>query len=145
MYPTKRDKQPDGSKTMNFQEWYNNEADMPALVNGEWVDLETGIPFSAWAPDKAAKQKKAYVLEINGRPAKASDGIAYARRLAVNQSRATAKFANSAESTAIKAYLVAAEAAVTAINALSDKAKKAEIAAAIRLNQAASRAANEIR
>lgn len=33
---------------MNFEEW-KSEADMPRFVNGEWVDLETGIPFKSRA------------------------------------------------------------------------------------------------
>ena len=37
----------------NFEAW-KKDADMPELVNGEWVDLETGIPFSR-ATAKTAK------------------------------------------------------------------------------------------
>lgn len=29
----------------NFNYWYNEIADIPEYVNGEWVDLETGLPF----------------------------------------------------------------------------------------------------
>lgn len=29
---------------MNFKKWYE-EADMPSRVDGQWVDLETGIPY----------------------------------------------------------------------------------------------------
>lgn len=42
-----------------FESWIEN-ADMPELVSGEWVDLETGLPFSAysaprWIPSEKAK------------------------------------------------------------------------------------------
>lgn len=36
---------------MKFSEWYA-EADMPELVGGQWVDIETGIPY---APAKTAR------------------------------------------------------------------------------------------
>lgn len=29
----------------DFKEWYNEIADMPEFRDGEWVDLETGIPY----------------------------------------------------------------------------------------------------
>ena len=29
----------------NFSEWYE-EADIPKKIDGVWIDLETGIPFS---------------------------------------------------------------------------------------------------
>lgn len=29
---------------MNFREWYE-DADMPEIVEGQWVDLETGLPY----------------------------------------------------------------------------------------------------
>lgn len=32
---------------MDFKAWYE-AADMPELVKGVWVDLETGIAFSEW-------------------------------------------------------------------------------------------------
>lgn len=41
---------------MNFQEWYN-EADMPTKVKGEWVDLETGLPFADVAEHKKPKPR----------------------------------------------------------------------------------------
>lgn len=28
---------------VSFSQWYNEEADIPDLIDGEWVDLETGI------------------------------------------------------------------------------------------------------
>ena len=128
---------------MNFSQWYN-EADMPEIVNGQWVDLETGIPFAEWQPAKRAAHKPA-ALEINGKPAKVAEGLAYVARLAENQAkaidRATARNADSAN---LAAYLVAAKAAIDAAATLSSKSKKAEISAAIRLNQAASRVSNTL-
>lgn len=126
---------------MNFQEWYS-DADMPELVDGHWVDLETGIPFSAWTPVKKAARKPP-VLEINGKAAKVAEGLAYVSRLALNQSKAIdrAKVQKS-ESLNLSAYLIAANAAVEAAKTLNEKSKKAEIAAAIKLNQAASRISN---
>lgn len=125
---------------MNFKAWYA-EADMPQIVNGQWVDLETGIPFSAWQPtNKAAKP---VVLEINGKPAKVADGVAYVSRLAANQAKAMARaIERNAGSENLDAYLIAASAAISSAKLLSEKSKKAEIAAAIRLNQAASRISN---
>lgn len=35
----------DVTRTDTFKQWYDN-ADMPELVDGEWVDLETGLPFN---------------------------------------------------------------------------------------------------
>ena len=35
-----------------FTDW-KNDADMPELVNGEWVDLETGIPFEQYLSKRA--------------------------------------------------------------------------------------------
>ena len=32
-------------KEGSFDEWYNEIADMPTKVDGEWVDLETGLPW----------------------------------------------------------------------------------------------------
>lgn len=41
----------------NFQTWLN-EADMPERVNGQWVDLETGIPYvEAYRPRQALSTK----------------------------------------------------------------------------------------
>ncbi len=128
---------------MNFSEWYN-EADMPEIVNGQWVDLETGIPFSAWQPAKRTARKSA-ALEINGKPAKVAEGLAYVARLASNQAKAMEPAAvRNAKSVNLAAYLVAANAAIEAAALLSGKSKKAEIAAAILLNQAASRVSNTL-
>lgn len=128
---------------MNFSQWYN-EADMPEIVNGQWVDLETGIPFSAWQPAKRTARKSA-ALEINGKPAKVAEGLAYVARLASNQAKAMERAAvRNAKSVNLAAYLVAANAAIEAAALLSGKSKKAEIAAAILLNQAASRVSNTL-
>ena len=128
---------------MNFSEWYN-EADMPEIVNGQWVDLETGIPFSAWQPAKRTARKST-ALEINGKPAKVAEGLAYVARLAANQEKAMERATTrNADSANLAAYLVAAKAAIDAAATLSSKSKKAEIAAAIRLNQAASRVSNTL-
>lgn len=128
---------------MNFSKWYN-EADMPEIVNGEWVDIETGIPFSALQPAKRTAHKPA-ALEINGKPAKVAEGLAYAARLAANQAKAMERAATrNADSANLAAYLVAARAAIEAAATLSSKSKKAEIAAAIRINQAASRVSNTL-
>lgn len=128
---------------MNFSEWYN-EADMPEIVNGEWIDMETGIPFSAWQPAKRTAHKPA-ALEINGKPAKVAEGLAYVARLAANQAKAMERATSrNGGSPNLTAYLVAAKAAIDAAARLSSKSKKAEIAAAIRLNQAASRVSNTL-
>lgn len=127
---------------MNFNAWYQ-EADMPEIVNGQWVDLETGIPFSAWQPTK--KTRKPAALEINGKPAKVAEGLAYVARLAANQAKAIARaMERNAESQNLSAYVIAAQSAVDSAKALSEKSKKAEIAAAIKLNQAASRISNTL-
>lgn len=128
---------------MNFSEWYN-EADMPEIVNGQWVDLETGITFSTCQPAKRTARKSA-ALEINGKPAKVAEGLAYVARLAANQEKAMERATTrNADSANLAAYLVAAKAAIDAAATLSSKSKKAEIAAAIRLNQAASRVSNTL-
>lgn len=128
---------------MNFSEWYN-EADMPEIVNGQWVDLETGIPFSAWQPAKRTARKSA-ALEINGKPAKVAEGLAYVARLAANQEKAMERATTrNADSVNLAAYLVAAKVAIDAAATLSSKSKKAEIAAVIRLNQVASRVFNTL-
>lgn len=128
---------------MNFSQWYN-EADMPEIVNGEWIDLETGIPFSDWQPTKRAALKPV-ALDINGKPAKVAEGLAYVTRLAANQEKAMERSrVRNAESPNLGAYLVAAQAAVEAAATLSSKSKKSDIAAAIRLNQAASRVSNTL-
>lgn len=128
---------------MNFSQWYN-EADMPEIVNGEWIDMETGIPFSAWQPAKRTAHKPA-ALEINGKPANVAEGLTYVARLASNQAKAMERAAvRNAKSVNLAAYLVAANAAIEAAALLSGKSKKAEIAAAIRLNQAASRISNAL-
>jgi hypothetical protein len=128
---------------MNFNEWFD-QADMPEIVNGEWIDMETGIPFSAWQPAKRATRKPV-ALEINGKPAKVAEGLAYVARLASNQAKAMERATvRNAESPNLAAYLVAANAAIEAVATLSSKSKKAEIAAAIRLNQAASRVSNTL-
>lgn len=128
---------------MNFSEWYN-EADMPEIVNGQWVDLETGIPFSAWQPAKRTARKSA-ALEINGKPAKVAEGLAYVARLAANQEKAMERATTrNADSANLVAYLVAAKVAIDAAATLSSKSKKAEIAAVIRLNQVASRVFNTL-
>lgn len=130
---------------MNFQTWYHDIADMPELVNGQWVDLETGIPFSAMTQPAAKRAAKPAALVINGKPAKVADGVAYAQRNAANQVRAMDRVRErNASSVNLAAYLLAAEAAISAAQALTEKSKKADIAAAIRLNQAASRAANAL-
>ena len=131
---------------MNFNEWYQ-EADMPEIVNGEWVDLEDGIPFSAWQPTatKVRKSVKSVALEINGKPAKVAEGLAYVARLAANQAKAIERaVVRNAESKNLSAYLLAAKAAIDSARALNEKSKKVEIAAAIRLNQAASRIHNQL-
>ena len=128
---------------MNFSQWYN-EADMPEIVNGEWIDMETGISFSDWQPAKRTARKPVD-LEINGKPAKVAEGLAYVARLAANQAKAMERApVRNAESPNLAAYLVAAQAAIEAAATLSSNAKKAEIAAAIRLNQAASRISNKL-
>ena len=43
---------------VSFSQWYNEEADIPQLIDGEWVDLETGIPFSAWAKSQGRNENK---------------------------------------------------------------------------------------
>jgi hypothetical protein len=128
----------------NFKTWYNEIADMPELVNGRWVDLETGIPFSAEIAPVAKKARTAPALVINGKPAKIAEGLIYAARLLSGQKAAVAKFAAFPQSDTRDAYLIAAEAAISAINELSEKSKKAAIAQAIKLNQHASRAQNAI-
>lgn len=130
---------------MNFKTWFY-EADMPTLQGGVWVDLEDGIAFADWQPAKRIKgQRKAAALEINGKPAKVTEGLAYATRLAGNQASAMERNrARYADHASLPAYLMAAEAAISAAAALTEKSKKTEIAAAIRLNQAASRASNEL-
>lgn len=128
---------------MNFSEWYN-EADMPEIVNGQWVDLETGIPFSAWQPAKRTARKSA-ALEINGKPAKVAEGLAYVARLVANQEKAMERATTrNADSVNLAAYLVAAKVAIDAAATLSSKSKKVEIAAVIRLNQVASRVFNTL-
>lgn len=45
---------------MTFEEWYN-DADMHTKINGEWVDLETGIPFhekSGWISREEAEKRR---------------------------------------------------------------------------------------
>ena len=74
---------------MNFKTWYHDIADMPELVNGQWVDLETGIAFAAAQPT-AKRAAKPAALVINGKPAKVADGVAYAQR---NAARLTALLA----------------------------------------------------
>lgn len=130
---------------MNFQTWYHDIADMPELVNGQWVDLETGIAFAAAAQPTAKRTAKPAALVINGKPAKVVEGVAYAQRNAANQARAMDRAReHNVSSVNLAAYLLAAEAAISAAQALTEKSKKADIAAAIRMNQAASRAANAL-
>jgi hypothetical protein len=40
---------------MDFNTWYNEIADMPEEVDGKWVDLETGIPFSRHEREQAPR------------------------------------------------------------------------------------------
>lgn len=42
---------------MNFDTWFR-QADMPKKVNGIWVDLEDGIPYSHWATKPAVVTPK---------------------------------------------------------------------------------------
>lgn len=130
---------------MNFLTWYNEVADMPELVGGRWVDLETGIPYGDAAAMAAKKRPApAPALIIAGKPATVAAGLEYARRLVKGQAGALEKARALPQSAARDAYIIAASAAISAISALTDKPKKAAIAAAIRLNQAASRASNEL-
>jgi hypothetical protein len=41
-----------------FKKWYD-DADMPTLVDGRWVDLETGIPYSSAKPARTILSGKA--------------------------------------------------------------------------------------
>ncbi|MBK7543265.1 MAG: hypothetical protein IPN66_06205 [Candidatus Competibacteraceae bacterium] len=129
---------------MDFQKWFN-EADMPEVVNGEWVDLETGIAFSEWNAPAKKRERKPPTLEINGRPATAAAGLEYAKRLVKGQAVGIERARDREQTPAVTAYILAAEAAISAIGALTDGSKKVDIAAAIRLNQAASREANATR
>jgi hypothetical protein len=43
---------------MSFKQWYE-DADMPSLQNGRWVDLETGIPYAATAQTRITLSAKA--------------------------------------------------------------------------------------
>lgn len=129
---------------MNFSYWYNEIADMPTLVDGQWVDLETGIPFSAAVPRAAKKPRQAPVLEIHGKPAKIAEGLAYCAHLLSGQQYAMRKYSAYPQSAARDAYLVAGQAAIDVLQSLNEKSKKKQIADAIKLNQAASRAQNEI-
>lgn len=127
----------------NFSYWYNEIADMPTLVDGRWVDLETGIPFGGHQK-QPKKEKPVPVLEINGKAATIAAGLEYAERLLDGQKYAMNKFSAYPQSEARDAYLVAGAAAIESLCKLNKKSKKAEIAAAIKLNQAASRAQNAI-
>lgn len=131
---------------MKFSDWYN-EADMPTRqADGSWVDLETGHSYAhaCGAGKKQKAERKETALEINGKPAKVSEGLAYAAKLLAGQQYSFNKFSAYPDSDAKAAYLLIAEEAIDALTALTQKSKKAEISAAIRLNQDASRLQNAI-
>lgn len=46
------------SSNSDFQRWYN-DADMPEKVNGQWVDLETGIPYRSEVQRTPAERRGA--------------------------------------------------------------------------------------
>lgn len=132
------------STTMSFEEFLEDILDQHAGLMSDSALAAAREAYEAWiAPKKAAT--KPVALEINGKPAKASEGLAYARRNAANQEKAMARaIARNANSQGLAAYLLAAQAAIDSAKALGEKPRKAEIAAAIRLNQAASQAANAL-
>lgn len=133
------------STTMSFEEFLEDILDQHAGLMSDSALAAARAGYEEWvAPQKKAATKPV-ALEINGKPAKASEGLAYARRNAANQEKAMARaIARNANSQGLAAYLLAAQAAIDSAKALGEKPRKAEIAAAIRLNQAASQAANAL-
>lgn len=48
---------------MNLSYWKEHIADMPTLVDGEWVDMETGMPFKMYTKDAPKSKKSQYHLD----------------------------------------------------------------------------------
>jgi hypothetical protein len=47
-----------------FSQW-KQDADMPTVVDGEWVDLETGLPYKPSASTQKSKAQDKYADQID--------------------------------------------------------------------------------
>ena len=116
----------------NFNYWYNEIADMPELVNGFWVDLETGLPF------KSIKQgKKAAVEKHPDSKLKLSALLSKAERLVKSQEYAVNKF-NGLMDLALSNEVIR-----VAKELFGSKPTKAKLLNLITMNSDASRYVNE--
>ena len=129
---------------MSFNYWYNEVADMPTLVNGEWVDLETGIPFIITreriaAAKKAAKDEKetaALLRQLRG----------IAKTEAMNKRDRLLNSQNIALSRATHPAAIAAlQSAVDMLAALTEKSTKGTFEAAFFESSDASRTCNKVK
>lgn len=132
---------------VSFNFWYNNIADIadiPAIVGGEWVDIETGIAFTtarnsaAAAKNVAVDAKEAAALLRPLRGNAKAEAMAKRDRLLPSQMIALSRATHPAAKAAL-------ESAVSMLSALTEKSSKGDFEAAFAENSEASRICNKIK
>jgi len=128
-----------GTSNISFNEWYNEIADMPEKVDGEWVDLETGLPYEE--KDIKIKQVKTddHLREIESKKWKLSDLKNRCERF-VNSEKISIERAPKFAIEAIEATKIAMN---FGEKLLSNKGKKVDFIRHAELNSHASKLMND--